>query len=90
MFNIDRSLAISIRDKVNGKFYRAYVSITWAKRHDNGALISCGLTVPDDLSVSSLKRLQRKGVLTEVSQERWKHSSCLSACILRGAKECRW
>lgn len=90
-------LTISIRDTQHQKFYRATVTPTWANRHDNGALISCGLTI-DEASYSgtvwltrrAFARLQARGAVTEVTQDQWNHSGCQSSCIRRGAAECRW
>lgn len=83
-------ITISIRDLTTQKYYRATVSLTFARRHDNGALISCGLTVPDDLSKRSLQALIARKQATEITYEQWNHSGCQSSCVLRGAKECRW
>lgn len=94
-------ITISIRDTANGRFYRAHVSLRWANRHDNGALISCGLTI-DAVSAWDQKtvyltrrafetlRKRNPGLVQEVSQEAWNHSGCQSSCKLRGAAECRW
>jgi hypothetical protein len=54
-------------------------------RVDNGALISCGLTAPKDVSS---KWVQKHGV--EVSETTYKHSSCQSSCVLRGNDRCGW
>jgi len=70
------------------RYYRAQVSQQWAVRHDNFALVSVGLTVGEDLSLQSFKRLGPTAV--EVTHTEWNHSGCQSACQLRGAKECRW
>ena len=72
------------------KFYRLTVTPEWCARHDNGALISCGLTIPDDMSVRSLQALIRRGRAVQVTQTEWKHSSCLSSCTERGDSSCRW
>jgi hypothetical protein len=72
------------------KHYRLSVSQQWCKQYDNGALRSCGLSVPEDLKESQLKALLRSGKAVEVSQEQWQHSSCQSRCILRGDAICQW
>lgn len=81
-------LNVSVRD--GEAFYRACVTLRFAKRYNNYAMVSCGWTVDDDLPRAAFKRLQREGRLTPVSRETWAHSGCQSACVLRGAKECRW
>lgn len=81
-------MTIAIKDPKNGKFYRATVSQSWAIRHDNFALVSCGLTVDDDLTRASFNRLGAARV--EITHQEWNHMGCQSGCVLRGAKECRW
>jgi len=82
-------MRVYIRD--GARFFRAQVSPQWAIDHDNGALISCGLTVGEaGFTARMLDGLRRRGRATEVSEEEWKHSGCQSACVLRGARECRW
>lgn len=90
-------LTISIRDPKHDKFYRARVTPSWANRHDNGALISCGLTVDEAnsygtvyLTSRAFALLKSTGRVTEITKEQWNHSGCQSSCILRGARECRW
>jgi len=80
---------ISIR---NGEhYYRATVSLTWARRHDNGALVSCGLTVGESgFTIGMLNTLIKRGQAAEITREQWNHSGCQSSCILRGNSECRW
>lgn len=67
------------------RYYRLYLTRRQIMRVDNGALISCGLTAPDDVSS---KWLQKHG--TEVPEMEWRHSGCLSSCIMRGAEKCNW
>lgn len=85
-------MRIFIRDTTQSpeKHYRADVTLTWAQRHDNGALISCGLAVPDNLSCRSLAYLLRTHRAVEVSHDAWNHSGCLSRCKLRGDSICHW
>jgi hypothetical protein len=95
---LENMLSIAIRDTQNSKYYRAAVSISWAKRHDNGALISCGLTIDEPsawsghvwLTRRAFDRLQKTGAVKEITHDQWNHSGCQSSCVLRGAKECRW
>ena len=79
-------MRVYIIDPENAKYYRAELSRAQALRLDNGALISCGLTVGRDLSRRQLARLQ----VTEVTAEEWNHSGCQSSCTLRGAAKCSW
>lgn len=72
------------------RFYRASVSAQWARRHDNGALVSCGLTVPESLSRRSLGALRFLGRLSEIGRSEWVHSSCSSSCTRRGDAACQW
>lgn len=82
-------MRISIRN--GNDYYFADVTRVWAIKHDNGVLISCGLTVGENgFTLAMFKRLARNGQLTQVSQETWNHSGCQSGCVLRGDAECRW
>ncbi len=81
---------ITIYAHYGEKYYRLTVSRSWAEKNDNGALISCGLTVPGDIRETQLQALIRQGKAIEVSQEAWNHSGCQSECILRGNATCRW
>lgn len=85
-------ISITIEDKTGPEpqYYYARVTFRWARKHDSGALISCGLHVGEDLSPRALAYLRRRGRLTPITRERWQHSSCQSACTARGDKECRW
>jgi hypothetical protein len=86
-------LSITIRDQSPPgptRFFRALVSPQWIQRHNNGAVLSCGLEVGRDLSLRSLEGLRRAGRLTAICEEEWKHSGCLSLCIRRGDTGCRW
>ncbi len=92
------SFSITIKHPVRGKFYRARPSMAWIKRHDNGALISCGLTVDEPSAYSgtvwltdrAFKALESRGVVVEITEQQWKHSGCQSSCILRGNAKCSW
>jgi hypothetical protein len=72
------------------KYYKLNVSPQWCEKNDNGALVSCGLTVGENLRETQLLHLIRTGKAKEVSQETWKHSGCQSGCVLRGDPACRW
>jgi hypothetical protein len=81
-------MKISIR--YGEKFYRAEVTPQWARTHDNGALISIGLTVGEDLSRLAFSHLRAAHRLTEVSALEFNHSGCQSSCTLRGDAKCSW
>jgi hypothetical protein len=77
--------------KAGDKHYRANVTPEWAQAHDNGRLISCGLTVGEDgFTARMLGYLLRKRRAIEVTEQEWNHSGCQSSCILRGADKCSW
>lgn len=58
---------------------------------DNGALISCGLTVGQDgLTEKDMEHMVKTGQARELDPEQGKHSGCLSRCILRGDDRCQW
>jgi hypothetical protein len=75
---------------LDNRFYRLEVSPRWADQHDNGALISVGLTVGKDLTERSLKALIRRGQATEVTFDEYNHSGCQSYCKMRGNDRCAW
>jgi len=79
-------MLVTIADKQNSKYYCADLSNRQVRKFDNGALVSCGLTVGESITASDLATLN----LEEISYETWKHSSCQSACTARGNFECRW
>lgn len=94
-------LTITIKDPATSKYYKARVSISWAKRHDNGRLISCGLTIDEKsaydgttvyLTRGGFERLKRTRptAVREITALESQHSGCLSSCILRGADRCSW
>lgn len=89
-----RTVAVRVvRSGGADEHYRAQVSAAFAARHDNGALVSIGWTVREDgggdLPPRALAWLRARGRLTPITHEQWNHSGCQSACVLRGASECR-
>lgn len=78
--------------RYNGRHYRANVTRTWADKHDNGRLVSCGIDVgaADGISPRSFNALRRRGRLQEMSAAQGAHSGCLSRCVLRGDDKCQW
>jgi hypothetical protein len=91
-------LRITIKHPKRGKYYRATVTPEWANRHDNGALISCGLTVDEPsawsgkvwLSSRAFNTLEKTGRVQEITHDQWNHSGCQSRCIMRGDAMCQW
>ena len=91
-------MRISIKDPKAGRYYLANVTPTWAERHDNGALISCGLTVGERgaysgeefLSARSFATLKRQGKVKEIDKDTWNHMGCQSSCTRRGGPTCSW
>jgi hypothetical protein len=81
-------MRITIRD--GEKFYRAIVSPQWAARNDNGALVSCGLSVPESLRPAQLRALIARKQAQEITREDWNHSGCQSRCVRRGDPTCQW
>lgn len=83
-------MIIWCRNKEKNLFWKLHVMSRWAARHDNGALVSCGLTVGQDVSQRSIDTLVKQGRATPVTEEQWKHSGCQSRCVLRGDDKCQW
>lgn len=81
-------MMITIRD--GETFYKASVTAQWANKHDNGALISCGLAVGENLTRTSLNILIRQKRAYLISKEDYNHSGCQSRCIRRGDSICQW
>lgn len=79
-------MRVYIANRNNGREYRVNLTPAQARRLDNGMLVSCGLSVPDDLSEKQFRRL--KPVPVEKSE--YLHSGCLSSCTLRGGAKCAW
>jgi len=80
---------VSIRN--GDQYYFASVTRAWAIAHDNGALVSCGLTVGQDgFTPRMFAWLQSRDRLDPITKDEWNHSGCQSYCVKRGAKECRW
>lgn len=80
-------IRITIADPKTGKYYRAEVTARFVERYDNGAIVSCGLTVGEyglSLDAPGIRKLE------EIPKEDWNHSGCQSSCVKRGGKECRW
>lgn len=72
------------------QYYRADLTPRQAEKHNNFAMVSCGLTVPDDLRASTLRRWINNGTAVQVAKLEWQHSGCQSYCKLRGNSTCSW
>ena len=83
-------MIIYARDEASELYLQLDVSNAWVRKHDNGAMISCGLSAPEDISVKALKNLLARGKAERITKDEWNHSGCQSSCVMRGAKECRW
>lgn len=87
-------LAVTVKDPspaTGPRYYVIEVSIAWARRHDNFALVSCGLTVgKDGFTAGMLRAALKRFRYREMTETEWQHSGCVSACVLRGAPACHW
>jgi hypothetical protein len=92
-------MKISIKDPRDDSHWEYSATQTWARRHDNGALVSCGLTVGEGprsggrayLSARTFDAMKKARTgLRQTSRDEWNHSGCQSSCVLRGAATCRW
>ena len=82
---------LTIADPERHKYYKMAVSSAWADRHDNGCLISCGLTIGQHGFTRRMFQLALyRFSYVELTELEYQHSGCQSACILRGAATCRW
>ena len=66
--------------------WRFSASDSWVRRHDNGHVVSIGFSVPEDLTLKQLQKLNA----TEIPYDEWSHSSCQSSCVKRGDSKCTW
>lgn len=80
------SITVYAQDEERGEYWRLSLSLRQYRKHDNGAMISCGLSVPKDISRNALRYCSP----VAVTKEQWNHSGCQSSCVLRGAATCRW
>jgi hypothetical protein len=53
------------------RYYRVMLSLGQAKRHNNGCLVSIGLTVGRDLTRSTFLRWKRAGQTREITYTEW-------------------
>lgn len=91
---------VSIKDPRDNTHWMYKASVAWVRRHDNGAIVSCGLTVGETssylgkayLSETTFDRMKKteKKSLRAVTYDEWNHSGCQSQCILRGDSKCGW
>jgi hypothetical protein len=86
---------VTIHDEDTKKHYLATVSRQWAIKNDNGALISCGLTINEwtghcDITRNQLEWLRTHNRLKEITAGEANHSGCQSRCVMRGDAICQW
>lgn len=79
-------MQITVYDHEHAKYYRVEMSRAKAAYYDNGALVSLGLIVPDELPRRAFARLPK----VEIDVDTWKHSGCESRCVRRGHDTCQW
>ena len=84
--NISEGEIMMVATRHETKYYFVYPSRRQIAKYDNGALISCGWTVGDDLPLTVFQHMSKK----EVTQEDYNHSGCQSRCVLRGDSKCGW
>lgn len=53
------------------RYFDMPLSASQIRRHDNGALVSCGLTCPTDLRLATLRRWIRSGQAREITFTKW-------------------
>lgn len=71
--------------KRGNEYYKMTLTHKEAKRLDNGAMVSCGITAPD-----CIDKWVKTGKASVVTKEQWNHSGCQSRCVLRGDDKCQW
>lgn len=70
------------------KHYKLVLSHDQAVKYDNGVMISCGLTIPEDMPETALRWLISRHRAAEVTYDEWNHSGCKSSFVMRGGAEC--
>ena len=94
---------VTIHDPRTNSYWKYRCGQGWYNKHDNGAMVSCGLTVggksgysgKEYLSAATFDRMKKMyknapSALWRVDPEVGQHSGCQSSCVLRGDKQCRW
>jgi len=82
-------LTVTIRD--GETYYKARLTRRQVSLWDNGAMVSCGLTVGEGrFKAASLRTLQAQGRVQPIDRETYLHSGCQSSCVRRGGSICRW
>jgi len=73
------------------RYYRLALTLTQAKRWNNGIMVSIGLIVGEyGFTKRSLARLIKAGQAKAVDFDEWNHSGCQSSCVRRGGVHCSW
>lgn len=77
---------MKIYAKDGDRYFRIDADARFVRKHNNGRLLSMGLTVGQDLDRKALE----KSTHVEVTRDEWNHSACQSSCIMRGGAKCTW
>ena len=79
---------------INFETKKAYVivnpSLRFLREHDNGHLVSIGLSIGEDIPESTVKRWVSRGFAKPTSYQDAIHGGCQSSCVKRGDDCCRW
>ena len=76
--------------KRGNRRYQLMLSTAQVKKYDNGAMVSCGLSIPEDMPESAFQWLFVHQRAMQVSETEYNHSGCQSRCVLRGDALCQW
>jgi hypothetical protein len=82
----EQAMRITAIDPQDGKVYLVTASRKTVMKYDNGALLSCGWRIGEDLPRGVFNRLQKE----ELPFTTYKHSGCTSRCTVRGDTHCQW
>ena len=89
-----KKMKITLHDPDNSTAYSLNVNRRWVSRHDNGALVSCGIWMDGGACATVSRRLLntmiKDGRAVKIDAEKAKHSGCQSSCIKRGDAKCSW
>jgi len=85
-----RTCKIAARNEETKEYYYLELSEGQVKKYDNFALVSCGLSIPSEISQLAVDRMIAKGRATKINHDTWNHSGCLSRCVNQGGDKCQW
>lgn len=83
-------LLVYVQDKAMNSYVLASLTVRQYRRLDNGVMVSCGLSVPEDVSRETVARWVKRGRARQVTYDEWNHGGCQSSCVTRGGSKCRW